>query len=63
MRVRRLREKYLQSDVRFTIRVLLDTHIQMVEEISDQLKVKARWLKAAFVFLTLAILAGLVPWR
>jgi len=64
MNVRVLREKYLQSHARFTSRVLIDTHIQMIQEISATIQVKARWLKGAFSFLALATVASspLLQW-
>lgn len=38
VRVKTLRDKYLQADASFTSRALIDTHIQMVQEISEALQ-------------------------
>lgn len=62
-RVKTLRDKYLQADANFTSRALIDTHIQMVQEISEALQTKGRWLKAAIMFVALAtvVSAALLP--
>lgn len=63
MNVRALRDKYLQADANFTARALVDTQIQMVQEISGTLQTKGRWLKVAISFLVMAtvVSGALIP--
>jgi hypothetical protein len=54
--LRVLRDRYLTADPRFTQKTLLDTHIQMAEQINESLRRKVWRVKAAMVALGAAAL-------
>jgi hypothetical protein len=59
-----LRDKYLMAEVPLTRRVLMDTEIDMREELRTQIRAKARLVKGALACLAaavvLAVLAGIL---
>lgn len=58
--VRALRDKYLGAHARFTLRILVDTHIAMLEHTATLLHRKARRLRFSMAGLVLAAVLTLV---